>query len=175
MGMPRLRVLVAASCFGLALAHAQQQNAAERDDQVTTRVTEALMQQGIANADIHVETNEGIVQLSGFVSSDAQKEAAELAASNVKEVAYVQNGLIVHRGSTDAEQQGDRIIADKVREHLIREVSPDDAAKIAIHVQDGIVQLAGFVDSVELRDHAAALARNIEGVREVRNSLSVTR
>lgn len=173
--MSKVRVLVAVCSFWLALAHAQQQSAAEQDQQLSTRVMEALVQQGIASDDIDVDSHEGVVQLTGFVPSNDHKEQAGLTASNVKGVAYVQNGLIVRGSSTGPEKRSDAVIAETVREHLIREVGPDGAANITVQVQDGIVQLGGFVASVEHRNRAAALARNIDGVREVRDSLSVTR
>lgn len=46
-------------------------------------------------AQIHVETLNGVVQLSGFVSTAASRAAAESVASNVKGVRVVKDDIIV--------------------------------------------------------------------------------
>jgi hyperosmotically inducible protein len=45
---------------------------------------------------------------------------------------------------------------------------------IAVETRDGVVHLTGFVDSMAQVDRAAALARRIEGVSAVRNTIRVT-
>jgi osmotically-inducible protein OsmY len=46
--------------------------------------------------------------------------------------------------------------------------------QIAVATQDGVVRLSGFVDSMAQVDRAGELARRIEGVSHVRNSIRVT-
>jgi|SRR5688572_24811557 hyperosmotically inducible periplasmic protein len=48
------------------------------------------------------------------------------------------------------------------------------AMHIAVQTQDGVVRLSGFVDSMAQVDRAGALARRIDGVSGVRNSIRVT-
>ena len=45
---------------------------------------------------------------------------------------------------------------------------------IAVETNDGVVRLSGFVDSMAQVDRAGALARRIEGVSSVRNTIRVT-
>jgi osmotically-inducible protein OsmY len=45
---------------------------------------------------------------------------------------------------------------------------------IAVETQDGVVRLSGFVDSMAQVDRAGDLARRIEGVSGVRNTIRVT-
>jgi len=45
---------------------------------------------------------------------------------------------------------------------------------ISIDTQDGVVHLRGFVDSMAQVDRAGALARRIQGVTAVRNTIRVT-
>jgi osmotically-inducible protein OsmY len=45
---------------------------------------------------------------------------------------------------------------------------------IAVQTQGGVVRLSGFVDSMAQVDRAGALARRIEGVSSVRNTIRVT-
>jgi len=67
------------------------------DDTVTTgKVKAALMDaSNVKSGQINVETNSGIVQLSGFVDSAAMKDKAGQVAAGVSGVKKVQNALIV--------------------------------------------------------------------------------
>ena len=62
------------------------------DTVITTKVKAKILEEpGLKSAEINVETFKGVVQLSGFVSSDADTvKAAELARS-VKGVVSVKN------------------------------------------------------------------------------------
>lgn len=46
--------------------------------------------------------------------------------------------------------------------------------QIDVQTQDGVVRLSGFVDSIGQADRAGELARRIDGVSGVRNSIRVT-
>ena len=66
------------------------------DAVVTTKVKSALLgKDDVKSFDISVETLLGVVQLSGFVDTSAQKSTAGKVASAVKGVKEVKNNLIV--------------------------------------------------------------------------------
>jgi len=66
------------------------------DTALTAKVKTAMVdQRGLEGLDIHVNTYKGVVQLSGFVSTDVEKELAGQIARNVDGVAEVVNNLIV--------------------------------------------------------------------------------
>ena len=46
--------------------------------------------------------------------------------------------------------------------------------QIDVQTQDGVVRLSGFVDSMAQVDRAGELARRVDGVSGVRNSIRVT-
>ena len=48
------------------------------------------------------------------------------------------------------------------------------AMQIDVQTQDGVVRLSGFVDSMAQVDRAGELARRVDGVSGVRNSIRVT-
>jgi hyperosmotically inducible protein len=54
--------------------------------------------QALRAFDIHVETMQGVVQLSGFVGSDGQKVQAESIARSVHGVRGVDDNIIVRAG-----------------------------------------------------------------------------
>jgi hyperosmotically inducible protein len=64
------------------------------DSSITAKVKSALIDSDATKAgDIKVETRGGVVQLSGFVSNQAQKDAATKVAQSVTGVKAVNNGL----------------------------------------------------------------------------------
>ena len=67
------------------------------DATITTKVmTQLASDVGLTPANqIHVETSKRVVQLSGFVDSDAHKAEAESVARGVEGVTDVQNNIIV--------------------------------------------------------------------------------
>ena len=66
------------------------------DAVITTRVKSALLgDDAVKSFAVGVETMKGVVQLSGFVNSSAQKSAAGRDAAAVPGVKSVKNNLIV--------------------------------------------------------------------------------
>lgn len=66
------------------------------DATISTKVRAQLIgDQSLKAFDIHVETMQSTVQLSGFVDSDAQKAAAQRIASGVSGVHAVRNDIVV--------------------------------------------------------------------------------
>lgn len=65
------------------------------DDQVLNhKVSAALSDQPVYKyADVHVHSYRGVVQLSGFVATDVQKQAAAEIARRVQGVVQVQNAI----------------------------------------------------------------------------------
>ena len=69
------------------------------DATITTKVkTQLASDVGLTPANqIHVETNQRVVQLSGFVDSAAHKAEAESIARNIEGVDSVRNDIIVQQ------------------------------------------------------------------------------
>lgn len=64
------------------------------DTVITTRVKAAIFkEETLKSAEINVETYKGVVQLSGFVSEEADIQKAAEIARSVKGVASVKNDL----------------------------------------------------------------------------------
>jgi osmotically-inducible protein OsmY len=66
------------------------------DSVITTKVKAAVLQEpSLKSAEINVETNKGIVQLTGFVRSRANIDKAVEVAKGIKGVTSVKNDMIV--------------------------------------------------------------------------------
>jgi len=64
------------------------------DTWITTKVKAALVEDPMVKAtEVNVETFKGVVQLSGFVSSDAAMSRAVSVASGIKGVSSVRNDM----------------------------------------------------------------------------------
>lgn len=71
------------------------------DATVTTRVKSRFARDDQVSAmNINVETNEGVVQLSGYAGSEAEKTRAAEIASQVPDVKSVQNNIVVRAGQS---------------------------------------------------------------------------
>jgi hyperosmotically inducible protein len=66
----------------------------------------------------------------------------------------------------------DSVITAKVKEALIQD-PVTKAHEISVETFHGTVQLSGFVDSAESKTRASQLAHNVEGVKDVKNSLQL--
>jgi osmotically-inducible protein OsmY len=142
--------------------------------------TDAQLQQDVLNelkwdtrvepTDVGVEVKNGIVTLTGTVSSWAKKVAAEEAAHRVSGVLDVANDVIVKIPGTA--ERNDSEIAAAVRAALTWDVFVPDE-QIQTTVMNGLVTLKGHVATYAQREDAARAVRNLSGVRAVANQITV--
>jgi osmotically-inducible protein OsmY len=66
----------------------------------------------------------------------------------------------------------DSVITAKVKTALIQDETTK-AHQISVETFQGTVQLSGFVDNATARQRATTVASNIEGVKDVKNSLQI--
>ncbi|HMN45305.1 MAG TPA: BON domain-containing protein [Povalibacter sp.] len=145
------------------------------DASLTGSVKSALISNDATKArQINVETKDGVVQLSGFVDSAAAKSAAEATAKNVEGVQKVENKLLIRDPdrSTGAAVD-DTVIAAKVKSQIAGKAGLGTASDVNVEVNSGVVELSGFVGTSAEKTHAGELARGINGVKDVRNNITV--
>lgn len=144
------------------------------DSAITTKVKSALLADAdVKGLDIKVETNKGEVQLSGFVDNQTQMDRAISVARGVEGVKNVDNKMSLKTTTTTVgEKIDDGIITTKVKGALLAE-SGVDSGDIAVVTRDGEVQLSGFVKDQTQIDRATEVTREVEGVKNVINELSV--
>jgi len=66
----------------------------------------------------------------------------------------------------------DSVITGKVKAALVADPTTK-AHQIEVETFKGTVQLSGFVDDADARRRAGELAKNIDGVKDVKNNLSL--
>lgn len=144
------------------------------DATVTAKVKADLIKDDtVKSSDIQVETTAGVVQLSGFVGSDAVRLRAEQLAQSIEGVKSVRNDLAVQSAPQSAGQVvDDTAITTKVKAALLADEEVKGLA-ISVETSGGTVQLTGSAKSDSERQKAEQLAKNVEGVTAVQNSIAV--
>lgn len=177
----QLRVLAvtgAALAISACASSATQRTAGQTIDDSTLlgKVKTALIENDTTKArQINVDVYRGVVQLNGFVDSDAEKSAATKVAMNVNGVKEVRNNLEVGSSTrTAGNVVDDSVITARVKSALIAD-SRTKAREINVTTNSGTVQLGGFVDSSDEKSAAAEIARSVQGVKSVDNQLDVKR
>ena len=120
--------------------------------------------------DIGVAVHNGVVTLSGFVRSYAQKSQAERDAKRVAGVAGVANDIEVRLPVID--QRPDPEVARDAVNALKAEL-PFSSEKIRVIVKDGWLTLEGTAEWNYVRDRAVSSVKRIRGVKGVTNQITL--
>ena len=121
---------------------------------------------------INVESYKGTVQLSGFVDSQTEKDAAGKVAGGVDGVKKVINSLSIAPKTSMGTKLDDTVMTSKVKAALM-----DDAevksGQINVETKNGVTQLAGFVTNEAMKERAGKVAAGVSGVKTLENVLVV--
>ena len=133
-------------------------------------IEELAWQPNIREAEIAVGAKNGVVTLSGFVDSYAQKYAAARAVEAVRGVRAVADDLKVRL--PQAFVRSDTEVAHAAVSALKWDVEVPDA-RIKVLVDDGWISLDGAVDWQFQRTAAENAVRHLAGVKGVINRIMV--
>jgi hyperosmotically inducible protein len=143
------------------------------DGTIATSVKGSLLaEKGVPSGDVNVEVYKGVVLLSGFVKTQAEKDAAGKVAKNVKDVASVRNEIAVHPATSMGTKLDDTVLVGKVKSALV-DAKDVKSGQINVEARGGIVQLGGFVSGEKMLERAIAIAKGVEGVKRVDNALFI--
>jgi hyperosmotically inducible protein len=162
-----LLVLVAVGCSST------QSVGEELDDATITTKIEAKMagDPDVSAFNVDVDTNEGVVRLSGTVEKPEAKAEAEKLARGTEGVRRVINDIEV--GERDmGDRMSDTAITTKIKAKITGdpELNPFN---INVDTKEGVVTLRGTVKDADRKAEAEKLARDTEGVKSVQNMLEV--
>ncbi len=118
--------------------------------------------------DIKIKSKDGAVTVTGVVLNESHKMLAQETVAGIPNVKSVDNQLKIKNEPTKG---SDAWLVAKVKSTLLfhRSVS----AKTEVDVKDGIVILKGAADSPAQRDLTTEYVRDIEGVKDVENEMTV--
>jgi hyperosmotically inducible protein len=171
-----LRIVAAVAATALFLPSLAFSQVEETIDNAAlqTKVKAKLMTEAPIKATaVNLETENGVVQLGGFVDDEMKgKKAAEIVAG-IDGVRKVDNQLHAKPGDRDAGQAvDDGMLTTKLKAGLA-EADLGMAAGINIDTYNGVVLLTGFVDTDETKDLAEKYVAGHEGVNRVINGIYV--
>lgn len=120
--------------------------------------------------DIAVAVHNGVVALSGFVRSYAQKTQAERDAKRVAGVVAVANDIEVRLPVLDQRPDPD-IARDAV--NALKSELPFSSENIKLIAKDGYLTLEGAVEWNYARERAENAVKRVRGVKGVTNAIQV--
>lgn len=145
--------------------------AAETDSRIVTTAQKSyVFRTYLKNDDITTQSQDGVVTLTGSVSEESHRSLAEDTVANLPGVKRVDNQLVV-KGDHLA-GNSDTWIGAKVKTALLFHPNVN-SFKTQVHVQDGIVTLTGEAASQAQKDLAGEYAKDVAGVKEVKNEMTV--
>lgn len=160
----------------LAVGCASNRTAGERldDSTITTKVKAKLTADPQVNPfEIDVDTENGVVRLSGVVeNADARSEAVKLAADTRGVVRVIDE--LEAGDQSFGEKVDDATITTKIEAKLAAdpEINPFE---IDVDTVRGVVTLSGTVHEAAQRAEAERIALETKGVRDVRNRIELER
>jgi hyperosmotically inducible periplasmic protein len=148
------------------------------DAWIGVKVKTALMfHRNVSGIKTDVDVKEGVVTLHGKAPSEAQKELTTEYARDIDGVKSVKNDLIVEKpGKTTVEKVGEYIddasITSQVKLALLFHHSTN-VIKTKVETKDGIVTVKGVAKNSAEKDLVGKLVKDINGVKEVKNEMTI--
>lgn len=143
------------------------------DATITTKIEAKLTGDSQVSAyNVDVDTNDGVVRLSGEVEKPEARAEAEKLARDTEGVRRVINEITVGEGRGTGDRLSDTEITTKIKAKITGDgdLSPFN---INVDTKDGVVTLRGTVKSMDSKQEAERIARDTSGVKEVQNMLQV--
>ena len=154
-----------------AKSAAKDARAGISDSWLTAKTKIALFaDERVKGRQVSVETVNATVTLRGKVDSDEAKAAAASVAKAVEGVNSVRNDLqVVPPGDRKMTDASDKDITQQVEGRLAKDAQ---LKKVDVRADGGAVILTGVVPSIGASARASELAREVPGVRSVKNELT---
>jgi len=145
--------------------------ASESDDRIEASFKHSYVYKTyLINDTVKTEAKNGVVTLTGTVSEEYHKTLAQETAANIPDVTRVDNKLATK--AEVAAATADTWIVRKIKIALLfhRNVN---ASKTDVEVKDGVVTLKGEASSAAQKELTSEYAKDIEGVKELKNEMTV--
>lgn len=153
------------------LANSAPLFASDNDDKVKTAFEKSYVYKTYLKDDaIKTDAKDGVVTLTGTVSEDSHKTLAQETAASLPGVTKVNNQLMTKAAA--ASENADTWIEKKIKLNLLfhRNVN---YSKTEVAVKNGVVTLKGEASTVAQKDLTAEYAKDIDGVKSVKNEMTV--
>ncbi|MGC9503189.1 BON domain-containing protein [Baaleninema sp.] len=143
-------------------------DAAANDSEITNAIeVEYRVARGLTASDILVETDEGIVTLSGTVDNLLAFDRAKRIAEMTKGVRAVVNNIEVQ----PPEISNDALVSDV--QAALRADPATEAWEITVDVEDGTAMLGGTVESWQEKQLVSRVVKGVEGLTDIENNVRI--
>ena len=147
--------------------------ASKMDDRIESSARKSyIFKIYLKDDDIKIQSKDGAVTLTGTVSEESHKSLARETVTGLPGVKTVDDKLEV-KGAPPT-PNSDAWIRDKVKVTLLFHRSVN-ASTTEIDVKDGIVTLRGDANSQEQKELTTEYAQDVEGVKDVKNEMILTK
>ena len=174
-----MNVRLHALLFGLLAMATLLAGCGGNDPGITTAVKAKFAADDTVKAyQIDVDTKDNVVTLTGTVDNPEAKTVAVSMARNTDRVRDVIDNLTVGANSEASAADrvenavGDAGITTEVKTKLLAD-STVSGLKIDVDTEDGVVMLSGTVKTQAEKDQAVLLARQVGGVKDVMDHLTI--
>jgi len=148
------------------------------DGWLKTKVKAALLFHRSVSAGTEVDVNDGVVTLRGMANSPAERDLTTEYAKDVEGVKRVDNQMTVTSNAnpkpTMSQHIDDASITAQVKFALLSHKSTS-ALRTHVETKDGIVMITGTAKSQPEIDLVTKLVRDVDGVTDVKNEMTVER
>ena len=147
--------------------------ASRMDDRIESSARKSyIFQTYLTGDDIKIESKDGVVTLTGMIGAEFHKSLAQETVAGLPGVKSVDNRLEVKGAPPTA--NSDAWLSEKVKTTLLFHRSVK-TGETEVHVQEGIVTLRGNAVSQAKKDLTTEYAKDVEGVKDVKNEMTVSR
>ena len=148
-------------------------HASKMDDRIESSAKKSyVFKTYLKGDDIKIQSKDGVVTLTGTVAEESHKSLAQETVADLSGVKSVDNRLEV-KGERPPEKS-DAWLIMKVKTTLLFHHSVS-GFKTEVNVKDGIVTLQGEATSQAQKDLTTEYAKDVEGVKEVKNEMTVSK
>lgn len=152
----------------LACPLSWSQEAEISDEDINMAIfTKILSDEAVSSHLLNINTEDGIVTLSGSVDHILARDRAISIAQSIKGVRSV-----IDKMEVKAAGRSDAQLRKEVKEALASDPATD-SYKLGVQVHEGIVTLSGTVDSHAERNLCTQVAKSVMGVKGIRNVIEV--
>lgn len=147
----------------------------QSDGWITAKVKAILaFHKNVSASDTEVNTQGGVVTLTGKAGTEAQKQLTAEYAKDVEGVSSVRNNLVVAKGAhrTLGDKVDDTSITAQVKSALLFHKSTHMLAT-KVTTKNGVVTLHGEAKNPAERTLVTKLAEDVHGVKRVSNKMTV--
>ena len=155
-------LIVIASPLALFASH-------EDDRKIEAAAKASYNFRAVLDDHVKAKASDGIVTLTGTVQDKDDKMLAEDTVENLPGVTRVKNEIKI---KSDHPERSDKWMALKIRSRLLVKANVS-ASATKVTVDNGIVTLTGTANNSAQKELTEAYAKDIDGVKSVRNEIVV--